>query len=275
MGQGFERLFSPSDARKSEPIASGRKKPCLRAPGQPGRGTSPCPPAFFGEKTRNKMKNRSVWIFLSAIFLVFSIFSSARGLDSYAIFKKDAPKTVFLTFDDGPDKINTPKVLDILKEHNVKETFFVMGHKAEKNPSIIKRINDEGHTIGNHTYSHINSTIDDNGKIKEEIEKTHKIIYDACKTDVSLFRPPFGNYDWRAFKVSESLGYKIVLWTFDVCDWDVHDAKKYLKTVKENLSDGAIILLHDGGPKREALIEALPNIIEYIKSQGYKFENKF
>ncbi|MCX5751334.1 MAG: polysaccharide deacetylase family protein [Candidatus Saganbacteria bacterium] len=213
---------------------------------------------------------------LTIALIVLGLFSAfAASPTGQAIWKKETPHTVFLTFDDGPDPVNTPKILDILKENKVKATFFVLGHKAEKNPAIIKRIKDEGHTLGNHTYSHINGTVSNEAIIQEEIDRTHRIIQNACGVNVTLFRPPFGNYDWRAFNVAQKLGYQIILWTFDLTDWDVHDPAQYLKTVKENLSGGAIILLHDGGPKREALIEALPQIIKLIKTRGFQLGNKF
>jgi len=191
------------------------------------------------------------------------------------IWQMDSPKTVYLTFDDGPDPVNTPIILDILKKYNVKVTFFVLGHKAQKNPALIKRIKYDGHILGNHTFTHIDGTVVDLKKIRAEINSTHQLLQTICGVKVTLFRPPFGFFNWRVFAAAKSRGYQIALWTFDLSDWSVHSSDQYVKTVAENLADGAIILMHDGGPKREALIEALPKIIELIKKRGYKFSNCF
>ncbi|MFA5840510.1 MAG: polysaccharide deacetylase family protein [Candidatus Margulisiibacteriota bacterium] len=222
------------------------------------------------------MKNSFIILFVSAITLTviacLPAFSSST-LSGQALWSKNTPKTIYLTFDDGPDPINTPIFLDILKKYNVKATFFVLGRKAEKNPAIIKRIKDEGHILGNHTFNHIDGTVKSKKTIERDLERTHNIIRQACGVNVTLFRPPYGYFDWRVYNAASDRGYQIVLWTFDVCDWEVYDPKEYLKTVNENLSDGAIILLHDGGPSREALIEALPQIIEQIKAKGFQFKN--
>ena len=192
-----------------------------------------------------------------------------------AIWQKNTPNTIYLTFDDGPDPINTPKILDILKKNKVKATFFVLGRKAEKNPGIIKRIKDEGHTLGNHTFSHVQGTVKELSIIQDELDRTHQIIFQASGVNVSLYRPPYGNFDWRAYKAATKRGYQVVLWTFDLTDWDIHDPKAYIKRVDENLSGGDIILMHDGGPKREALVQALPKIIKLIREKGYTFGNEW
>jgi len=222
------------------------------------------------------MKNIIIFTILSAITLtLFTCLPafSAPSLPGQALWSKNTPKTIYLTFDDGPDPINTPIFLDILKKYNVKATFFVLGRKAEKNPAIIKRIKDEGHTLGNHTFNHIDGTVKSKKTIERDLERTHNIIRKASGVNVTLFRPPYGYFDWRVYSAASDKGYQIILWTFDVCDWDVNDTKEYLKSVNENLSDGAIILLHDGGPSREALIEALPQIIQLIRSKGFQFKN--
>jgi peptidoglycan/xylan/chitin deacetylase (PgdA/CDA1 family) len=224
------------------------------------------------------MKIRAVFK-LWPLFLIPLLFSACLEQPStvlwqkcgMVLWQKPPAKTVYLTFDDGPDKVNTPKVLDILKKYNVRATFFVLGHKSKACPDIIKRINAEGHVLGNHTFSHIDGTVIDEEKIKNELESTHAIILAACGQPVKIFRPPFGFFNWRVFKLARAHGYKILLWTFDLSDWSVHSAESYRKTVADNLTDGAIILLHDGGPKREALLAALPKIIELIRARGFSF----
>lgn len=184
---------------------------------------------------------------------------------------KNIPE-VALTFDDGPNSRSTPKILDILNQYNVKATFFVLGKFIEKNKDILKREAAEGHVIGNHTFSHIKGTITDIGKIDDELIKTDKLIYKYTRKKVDYFRPPFGFENWRFLNESELLNYTVVLWSLDVGDWNKTKTKdditfKIFKMTK----NGTIILLHDGGLSREAVIDSLPVVIAGLKKKGFKF----
>jgi delta-lactam-biosynthetic de-N-acetylase len=184
---------------------------------------------------------------------------------------RDIPE-IALTFDDGPNSKYTPRVLDILKENNVKATFFVLGKFLEKNKDILKREADEGHIIGNHTFTHANGTITDIAKIDRELVRTEDMISKYTDRSANYFRPPFGFENWRFLTEAELLDYTIVLWSIDVGDWNNHRTEKDITAkIFKGVKNGSIILLHDGGASREAVIESLPVIIKGLKKKGYKF----
>jgi len=179
---------------------------------------------------------------------------------------------IALTFDDGPSSKATPRILDILNENDVKATFFVLGKFIEKNKDIIKREADEGHSIGNHTFTHANGKITDIAKINRELVKTDKLITQYAGKSVDYFRPPFGFENWRFLTEAELLDYTIVLWSIDVADWNNNKkAKDIASKVVKLAKNGSIILLHDGGASREAVIDSLPLIIKGLKGKGYNF----
>lgn len=179
---------------------------------------------------------------------------------------------IALTFDDGPSSKYTPKILDILKSNDVKATFFVLGKYAERNKALLKREAGEGHLIGNHTYTHAKGTITDIGKIKRELQRTDKVIEGVTGQKAKFFRPPFGFENWRFLKEAEKLDYNIILWSVDVGDWNKDRTDgDIVGRINRNASNGTIILLHDGGPSREAVIDSLPIIIKGLKNKGYKF----
>lgn len=178
---------------------------------------------------------------------------------------------VALTFDDGPNSKATPQILDILKKYDVKATFFVLGKYIEKNRDIISREAQENHVIGNHTYTHANGLITDSNKIKRELTRTNDLIRKYSGQNVSFFRPPFGFESWRFMNEAENLGYTIILWNRDAGDWNHKTGKDIAAKILKYSRNGTIILLHDGGPSREAVIEALPKVIDGLKKKGFKF----
>jgi len=179
---------------------------------------------------------------------------------------------IALTLDDGPSSKATPRILDILKENDVKATFFVLGKFIEKNKDIIKREADEGHSIGNHTFTHANGKITDIAKINRELVKTDILITQYTGKRVDYFRPPFGFENWRFLTEAELLDYTIILWSIDVGDWNNHKTVKDISSkIFKRAMNGDIILLHDGGASREAVINSLPVIIKGLKGKGYKF----
>lgn len=179
---------------------------------------------------------------------------------------------IALTFDDGPNSQATPKILDILKKYNVKATFFVLGKFIDKNNAILKREVDEGHVIGNHTFTHAKGTITDIEKIDRELLRTDNLILKYTGQNVNYFRPPFGFENWRFLTESELLNYTVVLWSLDVGDWNRTKTEKDITSrVLKMTNNGTILLLHDGGTSREAVIKSLPVFIKELKRRGYKF----
>jgi cellulose synthase/poly-beta-1,6-N-acetylglucosamine synthase-like glycosyltransferase/peptidoglycan/xylan/chitin deacetylase (PgdA/CDA1 family)/spore germination protein YaaH len=183
---------------------------------------------------------------------------------------------VTLTFDDGPDPTWTPKILDVLKKYNIKASFFILGTQAEQYPGLVRRIVAEGHEIGNHSYTHPNLSETSPSQIRVELNATQWLLESITGRSTTLFRPPY-NADSHPTRVSEltplkvvqdDLGYLIVLENIDPEDWAKPGADEIVKRVKEQRTQGNIILLHDAGGNRSQTVEALPKIIEYLQTRG-------
>jgi len=186
-------------------------------------------------------------------------------------------KKVALTFDDGPDDIYTPQILDILKEKKVKATFFVIGKRAEGYSDVMERIIKENHLAGNHTWSHPNIMKLPFEKTKEEILKTEELLeryYCDYDKRPKLFRSPYGSIDPTRVELIGNMGFKIIAWNVDSLDWKGLSAAEVKTNILENVTKGSIILQHSAGGEGEDLsgtVEALPKIIDVLKKEGYKF----
>ncbi|TXK72399.1 polysaccharide deacetylase family protein [Paenibacillus sp. N3.4] len=183
-------------------------------------------------------------------------------------------RKVALTFDDGPDNKYTPKILNILKTNDIKATFFVIGEHAEKYPEVMKRIAQEGHAIGNHSWDHANLAKLPNDRIKSEITDTDTKINSIVNQVPVLFRAPYGVVNNEIKNIAASTGHQIIGWSVDTLDWDGKSVAQILAALKKEVKPGAIILQHSAGGKGGNLgntIEALPQIITYLKQNGYSF----
>lgn len=182
------------------------------------------------------------------------------------------PKRIALTFDDGPDSTYTPLVLEVLKKHNVKATFFVVGVQIAKHEEILKQIIEEGHTLGNHTWEHAKLTESTPEQIHEQIERVDKALQTSVGITTRLFRPPYGAADERVSQLVAQSGYHMIKWNSDTRDWAGTPPKEMLELVKEQAKPGGIILMHSFGGKDGKLdntIQALPPIIKYLRNEGY------
>lgn len=180
---------------------------------------------------------------------------------------------VCITFDDGPDPKHTPQILDILKDKGVKATFFVVGKNVEKYPDIARRIVEEGHDIGNHTYSHKELAPSTRKIIINELSKTDVAIKDVTGVSTKLFRPPRGIYSQASRQLLVELGYKIILWSVSSVDWRRTSPNWIVNRIRRYARYGSIILFHDGGAllRREGglrgnTVKALPLVIDYLQS---------
>lgn len=183
-------------------------------------------------------------------------------------------KKVALTFDDGPDILFTTKILDILKNNNIKATFFVVGNRAQAHPDMVKRIMAEGHIIGNHTWDHPVVSKLSKDKIIEEILKTENLIYNITGYHTTLFRPPYGKSNTGVIGEVANLGYNIIDWSVDTRDWAGTPPSKIMEYVRSEMRPGGIILQHCAGGKEENLtntVVVLQSIINLLKSEGYGF----
>lgn len=177
-------------------------------------------------------------------------------------------KEVALTFDDGPHPDFTPKIVDILWKHNIKATFFVIGKMAEKYPDLIRLEQYAGHLVGNHTYSHVNLTKIPEDEDKAEMIACNSIISGITGSKVKYFRPPGGDYNKHVLRGAMDEKLTTVLWTDDPGDYADPGEKVIAKRLFRGLSNGAIILLHDGS---DETLELLPAFIEALEAEGYKF----
>ena len=182
---------------------------------------------------------------------------------------------VALTFDDGPDPEWTPKILDILKAAKVKAAFFLVGVNAERYPNLVRRIVDEGHEIGNHTYYHPNLALCWPEHVRLELNATQLLIQTLTGRGTTLFRPPYAAdtqparlADLMPLQIAQDQNYLVVLENIDPQDWAKPGADVILQRIKQQRHDGNIILLHDAGGDRSQTVEALPRIIEYLQARN-------
>lgn len=174
-------------------------------------------------------------------------------------------KRIALTFDDGPNGIYTEKLLDGLKKRNVKATFFVTGENIKGNEEIIKRMYEEGHLIGNHTYSHVNLVKLSFESACEEINTTNAWIYNLTGYEVEYIRPPFGAWT-KELKTETDMA--IVMWNVDPLDWKEQNSEIVSGRIIRNVKSGDIVLLHD---IFGSSVEAALKVIDELTKQGYIF----
>ena len=194
--------------------------------------------------------------------------------------KKSVAKTekyAYITFDDGLDNKITPKVLDVLKENDIKATFFIIGNTIKKNSDLLNRIVEEGHSIGNHTYSHKKEILYTSiSNFKKELEETASYIYEVTGQQVKLFRPPYGSSVIKKKEYVEALSnYKVVMWNIDSMDSRTKNitSQQIADNVISSLKNkkNAIILFHIGKSKENTL-KALPDVIKYLKDNDFSIK---
>ncbi|RJL33054.1 polysaccharide deacetylase family protein [Bailinhaonella thermotolerans] len=178
-----------------------------------------------------------------------------------------ALKCVALTFDDGPGP-DTPRLLDTLRSRGVRATFFTVGTNAAAEPETLRRMRDEGHVIGNHSWSHRNLAQLSRVKIADQLERTQNAVRRATGEAPSLMRPPYGATDADVTAVNRRLGLTSVLWTVDPMDWRDRDAATVARRVVRDTRRGSIVLLHD---IHRGSVDAVPGIIDRLAARGFTF----
>ena len=191
-----------------------------------------------------------------------------RVFSSYRWRFSSVSKEIYLTFDDGPTSEITTFILNELKKHNAKATFFCIGKNVKKYHTIYERIKKEGHAIGNHTYNHLNASRVTKTSYIEDIQKAAKLIKS------NLFRPPYGRLKSSQARSIISIGYKIIMWDVLSADFDTTvTPEKCLKNVLNKTSSGSIVVMHDSHKAKDKIYYALPKILSYFTEKGYVFKS--
>lgn len=181
----------------------------------------------------------------------------------------DAYKRIWLTFDEGYENGYTSKILDTLKEKNIRAVFFVTYDYCEKNPELIRRMIDEGHTVGNHTYSHPSLPDCSPDELYAELSLLHEYVKNEFGYDMYVMRPPMGEFSERVLACARELGYTTILWSFAYPDWDVNsqpEPEAAFKKITGKTHNGAVYLLHAVSKTNTAI---LGSVIDYWKDNGY------
>lgn len=159
-----------------------------------------------------------------------------------------------------------PQILKLLKDKELKITFFIGGQWAEKNPELLKNIHNDGHELGNHGYKHLYHSKLTPDKNKQEITSTEEIVKSITGCKTVLFAPPYGDLNDTVVDSAESLGYKVIMWSIDTIDWNTKDYRKILERLEKKHHNGAIVLMHP----TKVTIEALPQMIANLEKHGYE-----
>jgi peptidoglycan/xylan/chitin deacetylase (PgdA/CDA1 family) len=218
----------------------------------------------------------SGWIYLGIILvLVFIIIWGSVTIQSNFFTQSLCcgnrnTRAVALTFDDGPDGQVTPMILDVLKEHNVKAAFFIIGKKAEQNPEVLKRIDAEGHIIGGHSYTHhFFFDLFSHRSMTVEMKRTSDIVFSIIGKRIQLFRPPYGVINPAVAKAMKSMNYTSIGWSFKSNDTVIKDDDLLLNRLISNVQKGDIILLHDN---KTWLVKLLKTFIPYLQNKEFSID---
>lgn len=197
-------------------------------------------------------------------------------LDKYGAYYADlsGEKAIYLTFDNGYEQGYTAGILDVLREESVPATFFVTGHYVKTEPDLVKRMVDEGHIVGNHSYHHPDFTILTKDVVKEELETLTKAVAEVSdQKELKYLRPPRGLFNEQTLQWSNDLGYIHIFWSLAFNDWNVGQQKGWqyaYNQIMEQIHPGAIVLLHTVSSDNA---EALSRVIKDLKKQQYEFRS--
>lgn len=210
----------------------------------------------------------------------FTVPSTIQWLIPSCTWRKEGQgKVIYLTFDDGPHPEITAWVMDELKKHQIKATFFCVGENLKKHTETAKQLLTEGHQIGNHTMHHIKGWKHKNDDYLRDIESCETEIRDIHgqldieKAQPRLFRPPYGQIKPSQIKLLRNNGYKIIQWSDLSCDYDKHlNCEKSLSALVKNAKPGSIVVFHDSEKAEHQLKQILPSYLEAMLAEGFTFE---
>lgn len=218
---------------------------------------------------RNEMTTKKLQLFKETVAKQAQAFP-----DYYFLEALDYDKEIALTFDDGPEGKFTDQVLDVLKEYNIKATFFLVGSNMERYPDVVKRIQAEGHAIGSHTYSHSDlRTLSKEGAY-DQLWRAGHVFKRLLGFEPAFYRPPYGAVTDEQIPYFASKGYRTINWSIDSFDWDTtqNSVEEITGRVLKYAHEGAIVLMHTGGKDKTNTVKSLPIIIKTLLERGYSFK---
>ncbi|MFD7708699.1 polysaccharide deacetylase family protein [Streptomyces sp. NPDC059785] len=178
-------------------------------------------------------------------------------------------RSMVLTFDDGPDPRYTPDILRTLRRHDVRAMFFVCGEMAAENGDLLREMADDGHIVGNHTWTHPLLTQLRRSRIRSEMERTCEVIEKAYGRPPEWFRAPYGAWNRAAFQLGAELGMEPLAWTVDTLDWTTPGTRKIVRRVEKGAAPGVVLLSHDAGGNRSQSVRALRRYLPELLDSGY------
>ncbi len=223
---------------------------------------------------------------LAHLMLVTVLYSLGTGVLLYLLFhprnqwlvanrsQVEGKDCVALTFDDGPDPVDTPRLLDLLREKNVKASFFVVGQRADRHPEIVRRAWEEGHLIGNHTWSHppLFCFLSPR-RLRSEIERGSECIGRICGVRTRYFRSPVGLRHPLLRFVLQEMGLEYISWRIRSCDTMIRNPSFLARRILNKVASRDILLMHDRLPNgAQVMLEALPGVIDELKERGFEFQ---
>lgn len=208
------------------------------------------------------------------ICLVFLFLTGAAPSNSEVVWNVETDqKLIALTFDDGPNPVYTPQILDLLNQYGAKGTFFVIGKRVQMYPAIAIREVNEGHEIANHTFDHHYLKNYPPERLVEEIRQTQEVIFDITEQMPHVFRPPGGFYNDALLHSIKEDKLTVVMWSWyqDTQDWKKPGVDKIVRQVLGNVHNGDIVLFHDLQGDCTQTVEALKRILPELTQRGYRF----
>ncbi|CAM5595256.1 NodB homology domain-containing protein OS=Kitasatospora aureofaciens OX=1894 GN=GCM10010502_02620 PE=4 SV=1 [Kitasatospora aureofaciens] len=250
------------DAPTGPEAAAGPQEVLVPAEGSPSPSASspvpsPAPPSASGSASESSVQ---------------PVRKSLSEAESRPVYELDpAQRVVALTIDDGPDPKYTPAVLDLLQQHGIRATFFLIGENAVEHPALVREIADRGHHIANHTWTHPDLRHMPESAVRDELERTSDLLHRTTGRLPTWFRAPGGDWSPVSLKVAADLGLRNMGWSVDPRDWSRPGTPAIIDTILKEVRPGAIVLNHDGGGDRSQTVAALKTYLPTLIDSGYLF----
>lgn len=183
---------------------------------------------------------------------------------------------IALTYDDGPNDPHTLHLLDVLANHDVPATFFLIGRYVQRRPDVVRDVIKAGHVVGNHTFTHPHLVVSAEVETRNQLEECQRAVQEVTGEAPRLFRPPFGGRRPSTLRIARSMGLEPIMWNVTSWDWEMPPADKIVQTCVRQMRGGDVILMHDGGHRafgvdRSQTVLATEQLIERCKGEGYEF----